>query len=78
MPAITLYTWIQRDWVTSRRQTAPPKRWIITADPDELAQLRERRTRPPGYYTRLRWTDPEPDPPIAEGNERDHAASANL
>jgi DNA invertase Pin-like site-specific DNA recombinase len=71
MPAITLYTWIQREWVTSRRQAEPPRRWIIKADPDDLAALRERRNRPDGYYTRLRWTDP----PQAKQENQDHAAS---
>lgn len=75
MPAATLYTWIQRGWVTSRRQADPPSQWIIKAGPDDLALLRERRSRPHGYYTRLRWTDPEPDRPGPQCEDRDHAAS---
>lgn len=79
MPDATLYTWIKRGWVTSRRETDPPHRWIIKADPDDLTHLRERRTRPHGYYTRLRWTDPEPVPPdTTEGGDRNHAASTYI
>jgi hypothetical protein len=76
MPDATLYTWIKRGWVTSHREAHPPHRWIIKADPDDLTHLRVRRTRPHGYYTRLRWTDPEPVPPdpTEEGN-RNHAAN---
>jgi DNA invertase Pin-like site-specific DNA recombinase len=74
MPAATLYTWIQRGWVASRREAGPPHRWIVKADPEDLDALRERRTRPPGYYTRLCWTDPEPTVP-PEGGEQDHADS---
>jgi DNA invertase Pin-like site-specific DNA recombinase len=56
MPAVTLFTWMRRGWVTARRQEQPPYRWILWADPAEVERLRERHQRPPGYYTRRRWS----------------------
>jgi DNA invertase Pin-like site-specific DNA recombinase len=53
MPTATIYNWIYRGWLTTRRDD---DHWIITADHHELDQLRERRDRPRGYYTRARWT----------------------
>ena len=54
MPTATIYNWIYRGWITARH--APGTRnWIITADDQQMRQLRERRARPPGYYTRARW-----------------------
>src|SRR6266511_4247418 len=75
MPPITLHSWIRRGWVSARQESHRPYRWIIHADPDQLAELRQRRTRPPGWYTRRRWTDPEP--PNHNGAE-DHAASPHI
>jgi hypothetical protein len=67
MPETTLYTWIQRGWVSARRQDGPPHHLILKADEADLAELRERRSRPHGYYTRLRWTErnlpPDGHPP---------------
>jgi DNA invertase Pin-like site-specific DNA recombinase len=61
MPVPTIYTWIYRGWITARH--APGTRnWIITADGEQLRQLRERRARPPGYYTRARFTPPGHEP----------------
>lgn len=57
MPKPTLYTWITRGWLHARRETRSPWRLIAHATPDELAALRERRTRPPGWYSRLKWND---------------------
>ena len=58
MPTATIYNWIYRGWITARH--APGTRnWIITADDEQMRQLRERRARPPGYYTRARWAPPE-------------------
>jgi hypothetical protein len=57
MPKPTLYTWIHRGWQHARRESRRPWRLIAHADPDELAELRERRTRPPGWYSRLKWND---------------------
>lgn len=55
MPKPTLYMWINRGWLQARRESRSPHRLIAHADPDELAMLRERRTRPPGWYSRLKW-----------------------
>jgi hypothetical protein len=58
MPTASIYNWIYRNWITARR--APGGRnWIITADEQQLRELRERRDRPPGYYTRARWAPPQ-------------------
>jgi DNA invertase Pin-like site-specific DNA recombinase len=57
MPTASIYTWIYRGWITARH--APGTRnWIITADDEQMRQLRERRARPPGFYTRARWSQP--------------------
>jgi DNA invertase Pin-like site-specific DNA recombinase len=53
MPTATIYNWVYRGWLITRRDG---NHWIITADPRELERLRERRDRPPGYYSRVRWT----------------------
>jgi hypothetical protein len=55
MPTATVYNWIYRGWLTARRDT---DHWVITVGQHELERLRERRDRPPGYYTRARWTQP--------------------
>src|SRR5260370_1072621 len=58
MPTASIYNWIYRSWITARR--APGGRnWIITADDEQMRQLRERRDRPPGNYTRARWAPPQ-------------------
>jgi hypothetical protein len=57
MPTASIYNWIYRGWITARH--APGTRnWIITADEEQLRQLRERRARPPGFCTRARWSQP--------------------
>jgi DNA invertase Pin-like site-specific DNA recombinase len=57
MPAASIYNWIYRGWITARH--APGTRnWIITADDEQLRELRQRRARPPGYYTRARFAAP--------------------
>ncbi len=64
MTTSTLYTWINRGWITVRRDSCWPHRLIARADQQELAELRERRTRPPGWYSRRIWTDtPEQQTP---------------
>jgi DNA invertase Pin-like site-specific DNA recombinase len=75
MPPITLHTWIRRGWVHARQESRRPHRWIIHADGDQLAELRQRRSRPPGWYTRRRWTDSAPP---AQDRSRDHAASSRI
>ena len=65
MPTASIYNWIYRGWITARH--APGTRnWIITADDQQICQLRERRARPPGFYTRARWTQPEQQQPGTE------------
>jgi DNA invertase Pin-like site-specific DNA recombinase len=75
MPPITLHSWIRRGWVSARQESRRPYRWIIHADPDQLAELRQRRSRPPGWYTRRRWADSQPP---AHNRSRDHAASPHI
>jgi hypothetical protein len=66
MPVPTVYTWIYRGWITARR--APGSQcWIITADDQQMRELRERRARPPGYYVRRRWDTPQPQPDNRQG-----------
>jgi hypothetical protein len=57
MTTSTLYAWINRGWITTRRESRWPHRLIAHADQRELAELRERRTRPPGWYSRRIWTE---------------------
>jgi DNA invertase Pin-like site-specific DNA recombinase len=75
MPPITLHSWIRRGWVHARQESCRPHRWIIHADPGQLTELRQRRSRPPGWYTRRRWADSEPP---AHTRSRDHAASSRI
>jgi hypothetical protein len=75
MPPSTLHSWIRRGWVHARQESRRPHRWIIHADGDQLAELRQRRSRPPGWYTRRRWADSEPP---AQDGSRDHAASPRI
>jgi DNA invertase Pin-like site-specific DNA recombinase len=62
MPKATLHSWIRCGWLTARRETRHPYRLIAHADAAELAELRERRTRPPGWYSRRLWNDHETAP----------------
>ena len=50
-----------------RAACAAPSDWIITADEEQLRQLRERRARPPGFYSRARWAPPQPETGHSEG-----------
>lgn len=61
MPVATLFGWLQRGWVTGRQDTRPPRRWIITADQDEVERLRALHHLPTGYHNRRRWTPTSPD-----------------
>jgi DNA invertase Pin-like site-specific DNA recombinase len=68
MPTATIYNWIYRGWITARH--APGTRnWIITAGDEQMRQLRERRARPPGFYTRARWAQPEQKPGKEQGTQ---------
>lgn len=64
MPPVTLYSWIQRGWVTAHQDTRPPHRWIIHADPAEIDRLRALHALPAGHHNRQRWT---PHPLTEEG-----------
>ena len=66
MPTATIYNWIYRGWITARHAPGT-KNWIITADDQQIWQLRDRRARPPGFYTRARWAPPEPETGHNEG-----------
>jgi len=68
MPTASIYNWIYRGWITARH--APGTRnWIITADDEQMRQLRERRARPPGYYARARWAPQEHQPDKQQGTQ---------
>ena len=68
MPTATIYNWIYRGWITARH--APGTRnWIITADDEQMRQLRERRARPPGFYARARWAPPEHEHDDRQGTQ---------
>ncbi|GGM26481.1 hypothetical protein GCM10010129_83710 [Streptomyces fumigatiscleroticus] len=62
MTTATLYAWIHRGWITTRRESCWPHRLIAHADQQELAELRERRTRPPGWYSRRLWNETDDTP----------------
>ena len=66
MPTATIYNWIYRGWITARHAPGT-KNWIITADDQQIRQLRERRARPPGFYSRARWAPQEPETRHDEG-----------
>ena len=69
MPQATLHTWVHRGWVHRRRDDTPQQAWILHADPDELAHLRERRQRPNGYYNRHRFLTNQTTPSNEEEGE---------
>ena len=66
MPTATIYNWVYRGWITARHAPGT-KNWIITADDQQIRQLRERRARPPGFYSRARWAPQEPETGHDEG-----------
>jgi len=46
MPSVTLYGWARRGWVTVvRKESRPPYRLVLHADPAETERLRARRLR---------------------------------
>ncbi|KUO21552.1 transposase [Streptomyces dysideae] len=57
MPTATVFTWLKRGWITGRRDTRPPYRWIITADRAEVERLRALRQLPAGHHNRRHWLD---------------------
>src|SRR4029453_15934501 len=56
-------------WVSPRQKSRRPYRWIIHADPHQLAELHQRRSRPAGWYTRRRWADSKPPAPNESRNQ---------
>lgn len=56
IPRSTLENWIRYGWVTARQQDQPPRRWVIRADPAEMARLRQLHRRSLGDEARRRWT----------------------
>lgn len=70
MPQVTLQTWVNRGWVRGWRDDTPQHGWILHADPGTLAELRQRRQRPNGYYTRRRYLNNQ-TPPAQEGDHSD-------
>jgi hypothetical protein len=68
MPTASVYNWIYRGWITARHAPGS-KNWIITADDEQIRQLRERRARPPGFYTRARWSQPQQEPDREQGTQ---------
>ncbi|MFE7032888.1 hypothetical protein ACFU9Y_21470 [Streptomyces sp. NPDC057621] len=62
MPSITLYGWARRGWVTVvRKESRPPYRLVLRADPADTARLRARRPNADGEGLR-----PAP-PPLPRG-----------
>ena len=73
MPTASIYNWIYRGRITARH--APGTRnWIITADNEQMLRLRERRARPPGFYTRARWAQPNKNLTRNKEHNREKAA----
>jgi DNA invertase Pin-like site-specific DNA recombinase len=66
MPTASIYNWIYRGWITARHAPGT-KNWIITADAGQMQQLRERRARPAGFYSRARWTQQATPVTVREG-----------
>jgi DNA invertase Pin-like site-specific DNA recombinase len=70
MPKASLYSWMQRSWVNSRKSRRG--RWIVWADQAEIERLRELHRRPAGYYARQKWT--QGDQSLAPTNEEEEYA----
>jgi hypothetical protein len=57
MPRVTLFSWLQRGWLTARQQPDPPRLWIVRADPHELHRLRQLHQLSRGQHARRPWLD---------------------
>jgi hypothetical protein len=68
MPTTTIYAWIHRGWITARRAPGT-KSWIITANDQQMRELRERRAGPPAYHTRAHWATQQPQPDNRQGTQ---------
>lgn len=62
----TLRGWQKHGLVAGRQETYHPHRWIITADPTKIAELRDHLTRVRGRTTKVhpRFTRPADFPPV--------------
>jgi hypothetical protein len=69
MPRVTLFSWLQRGWLTARQQPDPPRLWIVRADPDEVQRLRQLHQLPRGHHIRRSWLEGQDAPtvPAQEG-----------
>ena len=52
MPSVTLHRWIRREWVESRKLDDKRGRWVLWADDDEVARLRQLRATKQGWPDR--------------------------
>ncbi|MFD7057214.1 recombinase family protein [Streptomyces mirabilis] len=59
----TIHRWRQQGRLHGRKETRPPNRWILTAPPDKLSELRSHLDKVRGRQTRVhpRFADPEQD-----------------
>ena len=57
MPDITLYDWLRRSWVQGHRHSHKSNRWVVWADEQELARLRQKRAEPPDRLNHDRWIE---------------------
>jgi hypothetical protein len=74
MSRITLYSWVERGWVTAHRQPERPRIWVITADPAEIARLRALHHAPRGQHQRQPWLSNQPaDTNIEQDGDGHHA-----
>jgi hypothetical protein len=67
----TLHHWIMQGWVRARQEAPPPHRWIIWADPAELARLRQVQRRSLSAEANQRWAaPPSPSDPSTPSSAR--------
>ena len=59
MSTTTLHAWVKRNWVKAYRQETTGY-WIVWADEAQIAELKQRRARPAGYYSRKLWLHSAP------------------
>lgn len=59
MSTSTLHAWVERGWVKARQQEKTGY-WVVWADEAQIAELKQRRARPAGYYSRRLWLHSAP------------------
>jgi hypothetical protein len=71
MPTASIYNWIYRAWITARHVPGTRNQELDhhRDDDKQMRQLRERRARPPGFYSRARWAQPEQPPAAEQGTQ---------